>query len=223
MGDLRFVHDAWRRVQEHETPETLEMEDGDDIVAMFHQVGMISTFTASDISDPLVKYLMLSDRERASAVKPMAELHAKARKERATGAFEPILDTAFFSRELFELFLPNSEPQAVTEPVLDDRVRELLGRFLDFMWSETASSESESERVDMRMSMPDELFLQLLGDKGQESSPRGGESSSSKAKDVLKKIYELWGWMDPNYYSGSLLLMLLHIYILCVYINTSSR
>ncbi len=218
---MRFLWDSIR-LSENETPDEVGMEDGDVIEAMVFQVGMISTFTTSDISDPLVKYLMLSDRERASAVKPMAELHAKARKEYATGAFEPILDTAFFSRELFELLLPNAEPQAVTEPVLDDRVRELLGLFLDFMWSEIASkqseSESESEMVDMRMSIPDELFLQLLGEQEQESSQRGGgESSSSKAKDVLKKIYDLWGWMDPNYYSGSLLLMLLHIYILYIY------
>ena len=107
---------------------------------------MISTFTVSDTSDPLVKYLMLSDRERASAVKPMAELHTKAREEDATGAFEPLLDTALFSSALFEMLLPNTEPQAVTEPVLDDRVRELLGSFLDFMWSETAPEHSESER-----------------------------------------------------------------------------
>ncbi len=76
---------------------------------------MISTFTALNISDPLVKYLMLSDRERASAVKPMAQLSAKARAERAD-----------LSSELFQLLLPNSEPQACTEPVFDIRVRELL-------------------------------------------------------------------------------------------------
>jgi hypothetical protein len=46
------------------------------------------------------------------------------------------------------------------------------------------------------MVMPDELFLQLLGGKEQESfPPGGGESSSSKAKDVLNQIYELWRWM----------------------------
>ena len=101
-------------------------------------------------------------------------------------------------RELFEQLLPNAEPP---EPVLDNRARELLGRFLDFMWSETPSeqSESESEMVDMRMRMPDELFLQLLGEGEQESSPEGaGESSSSTAKDVLNKIHELWRWMDPK-------------------------
>ena len=36
--------------------------------------GMISTFTSSDVSDPLVKYLMLSSGERASAAKPMVLL-----------------------------------------------------------------------------------------------------------------------------------------------------
>ena len=106
-----------------------------------------------------------SSMEHVSAVKPMTEFHTKVTEEDTTGVFEPILDTVFFSREILELLLSNTEPQTVTEPALDDRVRELLGRFLDFMWSETtmeqsvSESESESERVDMRMSMPDELFL----------------------------------------------------------------
>ena len=151
MGQIRFYYESL--LWENQTPEELELKDGDVIDAMLFRVGMISTFNASDISDPLVKYLMLSDRERSSAVKPMAELHTKAREEDATGAFEPILDAAFFSRELFNLLLPNAEPQAVTEPVLDDRVRELLGRFLDFMWSGTASEQSESEsESEQRMS-----------------------------------------------------------------------
>ena len=45
--------------------------------------GMISTFTLSDVSDPLVRYLMLSSGERASAAKPMALLRAKAEHEGA--------------------------------------------------------------------------------------------------------------------------------------------
>ncbi len=65
---------------------------------------------------------MFSNRGQG-AVKPMAQLLTKARDADATGAFEPLLDRAFFSKELFELLLPNAEPQAVTEPVLDDRVR----------------------------------------------------------------------------------------------------
>jgi hypothetical protein len=209
MDQIRFVI-LGNRLRGHETPEELELEDDDVIDMHVFQVGMISTFTASDKSDPLVKYLMLSDRERASAVKPMAELHAKAKNYRATGSFEPISDAAFFSRELFQLLLPNTEPQAVTEPVLDDRVRELLGLFLDFMWSEVApvrrQEENWRERVDMRMSMPDELFLQLLGEREHESSPQvillEEISPSSTAKDVLNKIHELWHWPECPQHPG---------------------
>jgi hypothetical protein len=102
---------------------------------------MISTFTSFDTSDPLVKYLMLTDRERASAVTPMAQLFAKAIEEGAAGASEP-LDTECFSKNIFELMLPPnfrytnrtySVNPKLTEPALDDRVRELLGQFLDFM------------------------------------------------------------------------------------------
>ena len=45
--------------------------------------GMISTFTSTDTSDPLVKYLMLSDRERDSVAQPIAELRLKAQEEGA--------------------------------------------------------------------------------------------------------------------------------------------
>jgi ubiquitin len=150
--------------------------------------GMISTFTSVDTSNPLVKYLMLSDRERAQAVKPIEELSAKARDEKAAGASEP-LHTECFSKKDFELMLPpnfqctHQTYSVITElaqPVLDDRARELLGRFLDFMWHETTSAQSKSdmERVDMRMSLPDELFLQLLGEQTH----------------VLHKLHEMWRW-----------------------------
>ena len=45
--------------------------------------GMISTCTSTNTSDPLVKYLMLSDRERASVATPIAELRLKAQEEGA--------------------------------------------------------------------------------------------------------------------------------------------
>jgi hypothetical protein len=44
---------------------------------------MISRFTSMDTSDPLVKYLMLSDTERASTLKPMARLRRKANEAQA--------------------------------------------------------------------------------------------------------------------------------------------
>mmetsp|Transcript_49258 Transcript_49258/g.87957 ORF Transcript_49258/g.87957 Transcript_49258/m.87957 type:complete len:717 (-) Transcript_49258:809-2959(-) len=121
--------------------------------------GMISTFTSSDTSDPLVKYLMLTDDERKSAKKPAAGLlREKAEKER---------------------FNPGSKFKFIAEPVLHPRFHHRLCQFLDFMWEMTCTSEEakkdqtsddesgsedEKARVDLRMSVTDEAFLQLLDD-----------------------------------------------------------
>ena len=45
--------------------------------------GMISTFTTTDTSRATTRYLMLSDKKRAKAVVPVAELEALAIKLRA--------------------------------------------------------------------------------------------------------------------------------------------
>jgi len=119
--------------------------------------GMISTFTASDTSHPLVKYLMLSDSERANAVTPMAELCAMARAELA----DPKQTFSFSLRD--------------TNPLMDARARDLIALFLDFMWDKTQSGDA---RVDMRMTVPDTTFLQLL-DEYEEGVGKGLRKSES--------------------------------------------
>jgi ubiquitin len=111
--------------------------------------GMISTFTSTDTSDPLVKYLMLSDRERASVAQPIAELRLKAQME---GADERLT------------FKFTARPPPSSLPALDERARQVLGLFLDFMWKKT-SSKSPKERVDMRVTMSDEAFTELLNER----------------------------------------------------------
>jgi hypothetical protein len=111
--------------------------------------GMISTFTSTDTSDPLVKYLMLSDRERASVAQPIAELRLKAQME---GADERLT------------FKFTARPPPSSLPALDERARQVLGLFLDFMWKKT-SSKSPKERVDMRVTMSDVAFKELLNER----------------------------------------------------------
>ena len=107
--------------------------------------GMISTFDSSDTSDPLIKYLMLPDGERASAPKPMVALRQKARGcDAEAGA------SFTFS----------------AQPILDARVRDLLCDFLEFMWKETAT---DRDRVDM----PRLAFLQLLDEREAEVNADG--------------------------------------------------
>ena len=114
--------------------------------------GMISTFTSTDTSDPLVKHLMLTDAERESAEKPaVGLLDRKGRLE----SFDPSLKFKF-----------------TPEPVLDSRVRDRVCQFLDFMWDMTCRAEEATTqaRVDLRMSMTDNVFLKLLDLKEE----RGG-------------------------------------------------
>jgi len=105
--------------------------------------GMISTFTSTDTSHPLIDYLMLSDSERASAAIPMPHLRRRAERQGAS------VGVSF-----------NYDP---APGILDDRVRELLSKFLDYMWA-TATTDP-SMRVDMRMTVSRAAFLQLLDEK----------------------------------------------------------
>jgi hypothetical protein len=86
--------------------------------------GMVSTFTSTDTSVPLVKYLMLSDRDRASVAKPIAELRLKAQEEDADDSLT------------FEFAKPPPPPSL---PALDERARQVLSLFLDFMWEKKIS------------------------------------------------------------------------------------
>jgi ubiquitin len=105
------------------------------------------------MSDPLVQYLMLSDGERASAVKPMALLRAKA-------------EAAGVDRgSTYQLTLPHV-PNAA--PILDFAARELVRAFLDFMWEKTAST-SPATRVDMRMTVPDKMLRHLLDENEEDA------------------------------------------------------
>ena len=110
---------------------------------------------------------MLSSGERASAAKPMVLLRAKAERERAVRG------------STFQLTLPSAEP------VLGLGARELLREFLAFMWQKTAPA-SPPDRVDMRMTVPDAVLLQLL-DENEEAD---GGAATPSASAVLRKLKE---------------------------------
>ena len=108
--------------------------------------GMISTFTSSDISDPLVHYLMLSDEERAGARPPLQAIRQKARD---TGADQEAM------------FMFRMHGKISVGDVLDFDTRDLLSTFLDFMWHLT--SVNDPDRVDMRACVSDDAFTKLIG------------------------------------------------------------
>lgn len=77
-AEQRLVH-AEKQLQDGCTLADYKIQKESTIYMMLRLVGMISTFTSSDVSDPLVAYLMLSDEERALADVPHAELQTKAK------------------------------------------------------------------------------------------------------------------------------------------------
>lgn len=103
--------------------------------------GMISTFTADDVSDPLVAYLMLSDELRGLAQVPLDALHKKADAQ-ASIAFQ----TFKFTRE---------------GRILSPKACAVLSSFLEFMWERTEAG-TVPERVDMRARVDEAEFLKLL-------------------------------------------------------------
>mmetsp|Transcript_32826 Transcript_32826/g.71604 ORF Transcript_32826/g.71604 Transcript_32826/m.71604 type:complete len:288 (-) Transcript_32826:276-1139(-) len=122
---------------------------------------MISTFTATDTSDPLVSFLMLTPSQRAAAPVPLQALREKNIEEHAC-AFK----TFKFTRE---------------GNVLSEAVRSRLSEFLDFMWRQTAL-EFPVDRVDMRLCVPDAKFRHLINaapDGHETASASSGSSSSS--------------------------------------------
>eukprot|EP00928_Gymnodinium_smaydae_P026956 TRINITY_DN21000_c0_g1_i1.p1 TRINITY_DN21000_c0_g1~~TRINITY_DN21000_c0_g1_i1.p1 ORF type:complete len:395 (-),score=35.95 TRINITY_DN21000_c0_g1_i1:206-1336(-) len=103
--------------------------------------GNISTFRATNLSDPLIQYLMLSDEQREDARVPLESLRAKAAAESAD-------DFQTFR------FVRNGD-------VLDNSCCELLSSFMDFLWAKT-SNEFPADRVDMRAHVPDAELMSLL-------------------------------------------------------------
>jgi hypothetical protein len=109
---------------------------------------MISTFTSDDSSNPLIRFLMLSDEERAAADGAITlhidQLQAKTKSEGAS-------ETRTYT------FVEDCD-------ILSENHSELLCAFLEFMWHYTAPSEFPEDRLDLRLAVPDdEVFLELLG------------------------------------------------------------
>ena len=101
--------------------------------------GMISTFSSSDASDPLVAYLLLTDEERESKPIPTEELREKEKDSDVarchTYHYDPTCD------------------------ILHESHRRFLCDLLDFVWSKTASEDPN--RVDMRVAMTKEQLLSV--------------------------------------------------------------
>ena len=129
--------------------------------------GMISTFTSNDASNPLVKYLMMTDEERASAAIPIEDLKKKTKSTGSSG---------FYTFKYVEV------PQILAESQMD-----VLCELLQFVWDKT-SVAGDSSRVDMRLTLsPQQLVAVLASLDGTLSDDK---YRSARLDSVFKRLFE---------------------------------
>ena len=121
------------------TVEDLELWDNDQIDCMLKQVGMISTFTSNDRSDPLTNYLMMTDDERANATVPIVELRRKAKSVYA---------------KPFVTFNYEENPEVLHESQLA-----ILCELLEIVWGMT--TDINRDRVDMKLTLSPEQLVSV--------------------------------------------------------------
>mmetsp|Transcript_35093 Transcript_35093/g.51605 ORF Transcript_35093/g.51605 Transcript_35093/m.51605 type:complete len:339 (+) Transcript_35093:129-1145(+) len=104
--------------------------------------GMISTFTSNDAANPLVSFLMKTDAERLRSPVPLEALRDKAKTLKTDG---------------FSTFRYQESPDLMHESQL-----QLLCELIDFMWEKTALLTANADRVDMRLTLPEEQLHTIM-------------------------------------------------------------
>ena len=136
--------------------------------------GMISTFTSINTDDPLIAYLMLPEERRVKSPVPLQALRETAQQEGADPS-----EFYLFERDC---------------KVLHEKHMRLLCRFLDYMWEQQQPTPDEIQsnvpasttgRTDLRLVLPDEMALKLLGTLDRIFS----ENSPYRALRVLENVH----------------------------------
>ena len=129
--------------------------------------GMISTFTFTAKNDPIGKFLMGVNKKRPTL---------KSLKELATKKGASMTKTFDFKKDC---------------GILDESQRQLLCDFSEYV----RSQQPNEKQVDVRMEVPDKLFLKLLGEEDKEaakSSP-AARVAMKALKDAFEKAPESRG------------------------------
>lgn len=125
---------------------------------------MMSAFTATDASDELVQCLMTAGEEEETSI-PLEGLQQKSQTEGASS------------------FLTFSFAEDCTILSLDHCSR--LCNFANFMWTKT-SADFAGDRVDVRLVVPDDQFLDPLRPFDKDDDP---SSSAAAALTKLRRAF----------------------------------
>lgn len=134
--------------------------------------GMISSFSFTDMNDPLVRYLMLPETERQKTVFPLETLLQLQGRLRSLPN-----DSFFFNADC---------------GILSQAHRGVIGKFLDFMWSK--NMENGETSVDMKVVLPGDILVQLLLPFAARSSNQHVQHISPE--EVLDRLTQVFDCND---------------------------
>jgi ubiquitin len=160
---------AGGQLEDGRTLASYNITEGSLIHLVLRLLGMISSFTYNDHSDPLILYLMLTDEQRDNEPIPLDLLRRKAESAGASpwSTFRYQQDAGILTSDQCEL----------------------ICSFLDYMWEATATDDSPN-RVDMRLVVPDEQLKQLLDHAHQETLP---DSVLAKLRITFRQVSQSGG------------------------------